>query len=121
MLFGRLKFEDAYRQKLRELKLLASELVNDYAARTSDLVSRAFPNYTTNAQLDIAVENFVAGLVNVSTGEYLRRERACRRIDWTETVQMAKASKLQRPADMIVHSATIRKTSTTCAKLLTIS
>ena len=85
-LFGRLEFEDSYRQKLRKLKQSASELINDYAARTSDLVSRGFPNYTTDAQLNIAVEKIVAGLADVSTREFLRRDHARRRIYWTKAV-----------------------------------
>ena len=79
-LFGRLEFEDSYRQQLRELTQAGSESVASYAARTTDLSSHDYPYFTTEVQLDLAVEHFVSGLRDTSTRDYLRRERARRRI-----------------------------------------
>ena len=38
-----------------------------YAARTTDLTTRAYPKFSTENQLDIAVEHFIAGLRDVDT------------------------------------------------------
>ena len=44
-LFGRLEFEDSYRQQLRELTQTGSESVAAFAARTTDLSSLGYPNF----------------------------------------------------------------------------
>ena len=51
-LFGRLEFEDSYRQQLRELAQAGSESMASYAARTTDLSSYAYPNFNADVQLD---------------------------------------------------------------------
>ena len=98
-LFGRLEFEDSYRQQLREIAQTGSEFIASYAARTTDLTTRAYPKFSTDNQLDIAVEHFIAGLRDTSTRDYLRREHARRSITWQEAVQMAQACKLPRASD----------------------
>ena len=65
-LFGRHECENSYRSKLRSLRQAGSESVADYAARVTDICSRAYPSCTTDIQLDLAVENFISGLVDVS-------------------------------------------------------
>ena len=106
-LFERLEFEDLYRQQLRELAQAGSESVASYAARTTDLSSRAYPKFPINIQLDLAVEHFITGLRDISTRDYLRRERARRSINWREAVQMAQACELPRASDRSTfHSAT---------------
>ena len=79
-LFGRLAFEDSNRQQLRELAQTGSESIVSYAARTTDLTTRAYPKFSTENQLNIAVEHFIAGLRDTSTRDYLRRDRARRSI-----------------------------------------
>ena len=74
--FGRLVFEDSYRQQLRELTQSGSESIASYAKRTTDLTTGAYPKFPTELQLDLAVEHFIAGLRETSTRDYLRRERA---------------------------------------------
>ena len=98
-LFGRLEFEDSYRHQLRELAQSGSESIASYAARTTDLTTRAYIKFPTELQLDIAVENFIAGLRDTSTRDYLRRERARRSITWQEAVQMTQACELLRASD----------------------
>ena len=110
-LFGRLEFEDHYREQLRNLRQAGSEAISDYAARTSDLCSRAYPNFCTESQLDLAVEHFVSGLADVNTRDFLRRERARRRIAWTEAVQMAQASELPLPSASSVAAVPRRESS----------
>ena len=95
-LFGRLEFEDSYRQQLRELAQAGTESVASYAARTTDLTTRAYPKFSTENQLNIAVENLVSGLRDAATRDYLRCERARRSITWQEAVQMAQACTLPR-------------------------
>ena len=46
-LFGRLDLEDAYRQQLRVLAQSGSESVAAFASRTSDLSTRAYPDFPT--------------------------------------------------------------------------
>ena len=70
-----------------------------FAARTSDLSSRAYPNFDTDVQLDLAVDHFISGLRDVSSRDYLRRERVRRQIKWQEAIQMAQACEIPRAAE----------------------
>ena len=63
-----------------------------YATRTTDLFSHAYAEFSTEAQLLLAVDHFIAGLADSSLREYLQRERAQRTLEWLETVRIAKAS-----------------------------
>ena len=72
--------EDAYRQQLRVLTQSGAEPVAAFASRTTDLSTRAYPNFPTELQLDLAVDHFISGLRDASSRDYLRRERAGRRI-----------------------------------------
>ena len=74
-LFGWYECEDNYRSQLLSLPQAGSESMAEYATRVTDFCSRAYPSYTTEIQLDLAVENFISGLVDVSSREYLQRER----------------------------------------------
>ena len=87
-----------------------------YASRTTDLSSRAYPNFSTENQLDLAVEHFISGLRDASTRDYLRRERARRRITWQEAVQMAQACEVPRVAEYPTPTAAIGHDATPCAK-----
>ena len=91
-LFGRLDCEDAYRQQLRVLAQSGAEPVAAFASRITDLSTYAYPNFPTELQLDLAVDYFISGLCDGSSRDYLRRERARRRINWQEAVQIAQAS-----------------------------
>ena len=79
-LFGRLEFEDLYRQQLRVLVQSGAESVTAFALRTTDLSTRAYFDFPTDRQLDLAVDHLISGLRNASSRDYLRRERARRRI-----------------------------------------
>ena len=100
-LFGRHEFQDSFRGQLRSLRQESSEAVANYAARVTDLCSRAYPKFSTEDQLDFAVEHFISGLADVTSREFLRRERARRNINWQEAVQMAQASKPLRAIDPV--------------------
>ena len=63
-----------------------------FASQTTDLSTRAYSGFPTDQQLDLAVDNFISGLRDVSSRDYLRRERAIRCITLQETVQMAQAA-----------------------------
>ena len=81
-LFGRFEFEGAYRATLRGLRQSGSESVAAYAARTTDLCSHAYAEFSTKAQLSLAVDHFIAGLADSSSRVYLQRERAQRTLEW---------------------------------------
>ena len=66
-LFGRLDFEDAYRQQLRVLAQSGSETVAAFASRTSDLSTLAYPDFPTELQLDLSVDHFISGLRDFAT------------------------------------------------------
>ena len=112
-LFGRLEFEDSNCQQLRELANTGSESIALYAARTTDLTSRAYPKFSTENQLEIAVKYFIAGLRNTSTRDYLRREREHRSISCQEAVQMAQACELPAPQNDVFFSPQSRVTRRT--------
>ena len=91
-LFGRNEFQDYFRAQLRALRQAGSETVADFAARVTDLCSHAYPKFSTEDQLDLAVFYFISGLADVTPREFLQKERARRNINWQEVVQMAQAS-----------------------------
>ena len=95
-IFGRFEFEGAFRAQLRSLKQSGAESVTAYAARTTDLCSRAYAEFATEAQLSLAVDHFIGGLADTSTREYLLRERARRPLEWMEVVRIAQASETAR-------------------------
>ena len=71
-------FEGAYRSTLRNLRQSGAETIAAYAARMTDLCSRAYPNFSTEDQLSLAVNYFNAGVANVSSREYLQQKHARR-------------------------------------------
>ena len=102
-LFGRFEFECAYRATLRNLRQSGAESIAAYAARTMDLCSRAYPNFSTDDQLSLAVDHFIAGIADVSSRENLQRERARRTLEWQEAIRIAQASVAARLSNY-VHS-----------------
>ena len=80
-LFGRHECENNYQSQLRLLRHSGSKSVANYFARVTDICSRAYPSYSTKVQLDLAVENVISGFVDMSSREYLQRERARRLVD----------------------------------------
>ena len=95
-IFGRFEFEGAFRAQLRSLRQPGAETVNAFAARTTDLCSRAYAEFATEAQLSLAVDHFIGGLADTSTRDYLLRERARRPLEWMEAVRIAQASETAR-------------------------
>ena len=75
------------------------ESVAAFASRTTDLSTRAYPDFPTDLQLDLAVDHFISGLRDAPFRDYLRRECARRHISWQEAVQMAQASEVPRGAE----------------------
>ena len=75
-LFGRLDFKDSYRQQLRVLAQSGAESVAEFASRTTDLSTCAYPNFPTDIQLDLAVDHFISGLHDASSRERLPTTRA---------------------------------------------
>ena len=95
-LFSKYEFEGYYRAQLRVLRQSGSESVAAFAARTTDLCSRAYPDFGTENQVSLAVDHFIAGLADVTTRDHLQRERASRVLNWPETVRSAQASEASR-------------------------
>ena len=89
-------FKDSYRQQLRVLVQAGAESVAAFASKTIDLSSRAYPDFPTNLQLDLAVDHSISGLREVFSRDYLRREQSRRRSKWQEAVQIAQASEMPR-------------------------
>ena len=115
-LFGRLDFEDAYSQQLRVLAQSGSESVAAFASRTSDLSTRAYPGFPTELQLDLTVDHFISARRDFSTRNYLRRERARRRIEWQEAVHIAQACEAPHATEFTPPVPAAYAVSTICAK-----
>ena len=81
---------------MRTLRQAGAESVAAYAASTTDLCSHAYAGFTTDPQLSLAVDHFIAWLADLSSREYLQRERAQQTLEWLETVRIAQASKAAR-------------------------
>ena len=69
-LLGRFEFKGAYRSTLRYLRQSGSESVAAYAALTTDLCSHAYAEFSTKAQLSLAVDHVIAGLADSFSDEY---------------------------------------------------
>ena len=63
-LFGRFELEGAYCATLRGLCQSGSESMAAYAARTTNLCSHAYAEFSTKAQLSLAVDHFIYGLAD---------------------------------------------------------
>ena len=72
------------------------ESVAAYAARTTDVCSKAYTGFSTETQLSLAVDHFIAGLADSTSRDYVLHDRACRPLAWQETVQMAQACEASR-------------------------
>ena len=79
-LFGHLDFENSYNQNLGVLKQSGAESVAAFGSRTTDLSTLAYPDFPTDLQLDLSVNHIISCLRDAFSREYLRRERALRRI-----------------------------------------
>ena len=106
-LFGRLDFEDSYRQQLRVLVQSGAESVAAFASRTTDLSTRAYPDFTTDLKLELAVDHFISGLRDASSRDYLRRDSARRLISWQDAGQMAQVSEVFRAAEYMLPAAAV--------------
>ena len=90
-LFGKFEFEGSFRAQLRTNAQSRAESIAAYAARTTDVCSKAYPAFATEKQLSLAVDHFIAGLADITMRDYLLHDRACRSLSWQEIVQMAQA------------------------------
>ena len=104
-LLGRFKFESVYRATLQSLKQSGSESVAANAARVTDLCSCAYPNFSKDDQLSLAVDLFTTGIADTSSRDYLMCERARRMLEWQEVVRIEHASEAAR-LSKLVHSNT---------------
>ena len=94
MLFGRHEFDNSYRLQLRSLYQYGSKTISDYASRETYLCSRAYPDFTTVVQLNLATDHFVASRSDCSICDFLHRERHRCQIKWQKIVQIMQASEL---------------------------
>ena len=95
-IFGKVEFECSFRVQLRTHAQSGAEPIAAYAARTTDIFSKAYPAFPTETQLSLAVDHFITGLSDATTRDYLLHDRACRSLIWHEVVQMAQACKASR-------------------------
>ena len=110
-LFGKFEFKGSFRAQLRTHAQAGAETIAAYAARTTDVCSKAYPAFATETQLSFAVDHFIAGLADITTRDYLLHDRACRSHSWQEVVQMAQACEashllLHAPAAAAVTTST---------------
>ena len=95
-LFAKFEFEGSFREMLRTLTQAGAESVAAYAACTTDVCFKAYPNFSTDTQLSLAVDHFVYGFADSPTRDFLLHDRACRALTWQKTVQMAQACEALR-------------------------
>ena len=100
-LFGRFEFEGAYFATLQNLRQAGAESIAAYAARTTELCLLAYPNFSTKDQLSLAVDYFISGVADVSSRDYLQRDRACRTLEWQVAIRIAQASEAARLSDYV--------------------
>ena len=95
-MFAKFEFEKSFRTMLRTHTQAGAEFVAAYAARTTDVCSKAYSHFSTDTQLSLAVDHFIYGLAGSTTRDYLLHDRACRALTWQVTVQMAQACEASR-------------------------
>ena len=78
-LFGKFQFEESYQAMLRTHSQAGSESVAAYAAHTKDVCSKAYTGFSTETQLSLAVDHFIAGLAYSTSRDYLLHDRAAAR------------------------------------------
>ena len=61
-LFRKFEFKTSYRAMLRTHAQAGTESVAAYAARTMNVCSKAYAGFSTETQLSLAVDHFIAGL-----------------------------------------------------------
>ena len=103
-LFAKFEFKGSFRAMLRKHAQAGAESVAAYAARTTDICSKAYFIFSTNPQLSLAVDYFVSELADSTTRDYLLHDRACRALTWQETVQMAEACEASR---LLLHASPV--------------
>ena len=102
-LFGRVEFENAYRATLRGIRQSGFESVAAYAARTSDLCSRAYAESSTEAQLSLAVNHSsLDSRIRLRASIYNASERS---VHWNgtklcESCKQAKHHRIRIPRPM---------------------
>ena len=114
-LFDKYEFKVAFRVQCRNLKQSAAESIAAFAARTIHLCSRAYPDFSTESMMSIAIEQFISGIADASSREYMICERARRRLDWAETVRLAQASEAARLTNPFAHAAAAAENAFTSA------
>lgn len=77
----------------------------DYASRTTDLCSKAYPAYTSKALLNKAFDCFISCISNKLTQTSFRREIVRRLNALKEAVRMAQASEVPLMLGMQLHAA----------------
>ena len=77
-LFAKFEFEGLFLAMLRTHTQAGAESVAAYAACTTDVCFKAYPNFSTDTQLSLAVDHFVYKLADSTTSDYLLHDRACR-------------------------------------------
>ena len=101
-LFGKFEFEGSFRAQLRTHAQAGAETIAAYAARTTDVCSKAYPAFSTKTQLSLAVDHFIAGLADTTTRDNLLHDNACRSLSWQQVVQMAQACEASH---LILHAS----------------
>ena len=95
-LFGKFKFEGSYRAMLHTHAQAGVESVAAYAARMTNVWSKAYAGFSTETQLSLAVDHFIARIAESTSRDYLLSDRASRLLTWQEAVQMAQACEASR-------------------------
>ena len=76
----------SFRAQLRNHSQSAAESIAAYAARTTEVCSKAYSAFATETQLSLAVDHFIASLADATTRDYLLHDSALRTLTLQECV-----------------------------------
>jgi len=84
---------------LDQIRQNPSEPANEFAARTLEMVSKAWGDIPPATQIELAIHHFVAGISNRETRDSIREQQALRNLTWTEIVKVAQAREVSASAE----------------------
>lgn len=87
-----------------------------FAARPTDLCSKAYPEFPTDLLLSLAIDHFIGAIADVSNRDHIQRERARRPLEWTEVVSLAHSGETNRIANTMLNAAAIPSARPSCAR-----
>ena len=90
-ILGKPEDREAKRVQLDQVRQFPSEGASDFASRVLELVSKAWSEFTPDAQMSMAIHHFVSGLRDAPTKDVIRQQQALHEISWPEVIRLAQA------------------------------